>query len=363
MSTYSHFEWREHEQVSLCYDHNTGLRAIIAIHNTSLGPSLGGVRMRQYKSEDEAMGDVLRLSRAMTYKAAAAGLRLGGGKAVIIGDPARQKSEKLLEVFGRFINDLGGKYIAAEDVGTSVADMECIKRSTRYVVGTSEMVGGSGDPSPATAYGVFLGMKATVGEVFGSHSLHGFKVAIQGIGKVGYCLAKYLHREGAQLIVSDADRERVGLAVREFGAQPVETEQIWDIEADIFAPCALGGIVNDSNINRLRFKIIAGAANNQLADEEKHGHELHQRDIVYAPDYVINAGGLINVYNELVDGGYKRERAYRQINSIFVLLRKIIRMSREKNLPTNVIANQLAETRLKSGRRGQQKSDRRRREK
>jgi leucine dehydrogenase len=303
--------------------------------------------MRPYKSEEGALKDVLRLSRGMTYKAAVAGLRLGGGKAVIIGDPVHQKNEDLLEAFGRFVESHGGKYITAEDVGTSVSDMDRIKRETKHVVGTSERLGGSGDPSQATAYGVYVGMKICVQEIFCTDSFLELKVAIQGVGKVGYHLAKYLHNEGAELFVADTETEKVKVAVRDFEAQPLDIEKIYDVNAEVLAPCALGGVINDNTIGRLRCKIIAGAANNQLEVEERHGNLLYRRDMLYTPDYAINAGGLINVYDELQPEGYTRDRAFQRIDSIADVIREIIRISRAERISTHIAARRIAEENLR----------------
>jgi leucine dehydrogenase len=346
MDIFSHPEFRGHEQVCFCYDHATGLKVIIAIHDTTLGQSLGGARMWPFKSEEEALRDVLRLSRGMTYKASAAGLNLGGGKAVIIGDPKKDKSEALFRAFGRFVESIGGRYITAEDVGTSVTDMEYVRMETKYVTGISETFGGSGDPSPVTSYGVYHGIKACVKEVFGAESFSKLKIAIQGLGKVGYYLAKHLHDEGAKLFVTDLDYEKIKRAVAEFRAEAVEGDKIYEVDADIFAPCALGGIINDNTIPKFKFKIIAGGANNQLADEEKHGRMLQQKDILYAPDYVINAGGLINVYNELEPTGYHRERALKQAEGIYNVIQKIIEISKAEKIPTHVASNKLAEERI-----------------
>jgi leucine dehydrogenase len=333
-----------HEEVVFCYDKDAGLRAIIAIHDTTLGPSLGGTRMWPYKTEDEALHDVLRLSRGMTYKAAAAGLNLGGGKAVIIGDPQSQKSEMLFRAFGRFVEGLAGRYITAEDVGTEVRDMEWVRMETQWVTGISEALGGSGDPSPVTARGVYHGVKAAVEEVFGSPSLRGKKVAIQGAGHVGYFLAEFLIQEKAKVFITDIRPDKAERAVQQLGVTAVEPDKIFDVEADVFAPCALGAIINDETIPRLKCKVIAGGANNQLQDEKRHGQILKEKNIVYAPDYVINAGGLINVANEIE--GYNREKALKQAQEIYPIVKEIFQIARREDVPTNVASDRLAERRI-----------------
>ena len=297
----------EHEQVVFCHDPHVGLKAIIAIHNTSLGPALGGTRMWNYKNEDEALLDVLRLSKGMTYKAAAAGLNLGGGKAVIIGDPKTQKTEALFRAFGHFVNSLNGKYITAEDVGTTVTDMEHIYMETPWVTGIPKDFGGSGDPSPYTAHGVLMAIKASSMEKFGSDSLKGKRIAVQGLGNVGSNLVRYLKEEGAEIIVSDIDQARVKENCEKFAVKAVNPDEILFQECDILAPCAMGAIVNDNTITKIKAKVIAGGANNQLA-EGRHGDQLKEMGILYAPDYVANAGGLMNVFVELE--GYSPERAF-----------------------------------------------------
>ncbi len=345
MDIFGQMDRREHEEVVFCHDQTVGLRAIIAIHDTTLGPALGGCRMWPYGSEEEALKDVLRLSRGMTYKAAAAGLNLGGGKAVIIGDPKTMKSEAFFRSFGRFVDGLGGRYITAEDVGTSVSDMEWVRVETNYVTGIDEVIGGSGDPSPVTALGVFYGIKACAQHRWDSEDLHGKTVAIQGVGHVGYYLARDLHSAGANLIVTDIDQKKVKRVVEEFEAQAVEIDDIYTVGAEIFAPCALGGIINDTTLEGLQFDIIAGGANNQLDREETHGKLLKERGILYAPDYVINAGGLINVANEIE--GYHRERALKQARSIYDVLLDVFRIAEEQDIPTHEASNHLAEQRIK----------------
>src|SRR5918998_1240531 len=332
-----------YEQLVFCHDRATGLRAIIAIHDTTLGPALGGCRMYPYASEDEAVTDALRLARGMTYKAAASGLNLGGGKSVIVGDPDEDKSEALFRSFGRYVETLGGRYITAEDVGTSIEDMENIRLETSHVVGVDVTHGGSGDPSPFTALGVKEGMLACADETFGTPSPEGLTVAVQGLGHVGYQLCKLLHVEGARLIVTDLNLRVVEGAVREFGAKPVEPDEILSMPCDVFAPCALGAVINDDTLPKLRCSIVAGSANNVLA-EPRHGQALHERGILYAPDYVINAGGLINVADELE--GYNKRRATKRVMRIQASVRRIIAISKRDGVPTNVAADSLALERI-----------------
>lgn len=333
----------DHEEIVYCYDKDAGLKAIIAIHNTALGPALGGTRMWPYENEEDALVDVLRLSKGMTYKAAAAGLNLGGGKAVIIGDPKKDKSEALFRAFGQFIASLNGRYITAEDVGTSVKDMGHVFAETSWVTGISPALGGSGDPSPLTARGVLNAIKASAKEKYGSDSLKAKKVAVQGLGKVGYYLAEYLHKSGAELIVTDIDEEAMQRAQKELGAKVVSTDDILFQECDILAPCAMGAIINDATIDKLNCDIVAGAANNMLKDE-KHGDMLHEKGILYAPDYVANAGGLMNVFVELE--GYSRDRALERTETIYDNLLEIFKISKEMNIPTYKAADEMAERRL-----------------
>ncbi|MFQ5629024.1 MAG: Glu/Leu/Phe/Val dehydrogenase [bacterium] len=344
MQTFDEMIRRNHEQVVVGYDKDTGLKAIIAIHNTIVGPALGGTRMWNYATEEEALKDVIRLSRGMTYKAAVTGLNLGGGKAVIIGNPKTDKNEILFRAYGRLVNSLGGLYITAEDVGTSVRDMEWVRTETPYVTGISEALGGSGDPSPVTARGVYFGMKACTEEIFKTTALKGMRVAVQGVGHVGQYLCEFLYKEGAKLFISDIDKDALENAAQQYKAQVVNPEEIYDVEADIFAPCALGAILNNETIPRFKFKIIAGAANNQLQRESDHGAMLIEKGILYAPDYVINAGGLINVANELE--GYNRERALSQADGIYDILKNVIQVSKEENIPTYVASNRIAERRI-----------------
>jgi leucine dehydrogenase len=336
----------DYEKIVFCQDNNTGLKAIIAIHNTVLGPGLGGTRMYNYKNENDAIVDVLRLARGMTYKAAISGLNLGGAKAVIIGDPRKHKSEGLMRKFGRFVENLNGKYITAEDVGTTTKDMEYIHMETDNVVGLPEIMGGGGDPSPVTAYGTYYGMKASAKVAYGNDSLAGKKVMVEGIGKVGHYLVSLLAKENAKIYISDINEEALAKTSKEFGATVIDVDKVYDTEVDIYAPCALGATVNDDTLPRLKCNIIAGAANNQLEDENKHGEMLKERDILYAPDFLINAGGLINVYTEL--HGYNREIAMAATEKIYETTLEIYKTAAAENIPTYKAANLLAEKRIKA---------------
>ena len=329
-----------HEQLVICSEPSAGYKGIIAIHNTTLGPALGGTRFWNYASDDEAIIDALRLARGMTYKAAVAGLNLGGGKSVIIGDNKTKKREAILRAHGRFVESLRGRYITAEDVGTSVDDMEWIRMETQYVTG---IYGGSGDPSPVTAFGTYRGIKAAAKAKYGDASLEGKTVAVQGLGHVGSYLCGMLHEEGAQLVVTDIDKDRVAAAKESFGAKTVAPDEIYDQKAEVFAPCALGAVINDQTLPRLEFDIVAGAANNVLA-EPRHGDELHRKGILYAPDYVINAGGLINVYGEL--NGWSAERAKRKAGEIYETLIQLFELADQEGIPTWVAADRLAERRI-----------------
>lgn len=336
-------EQYDYEQLIMCHDKASGLKAIIAIHDTTLGPALGGTRMWTYATEEEAIEDALRLARGMTYKNAAAGLNLGGGKTVIIGDPRTDKNDEMFRALGRFIEGLNGRYITAEDVGTTEEDMDLIHLETDYVTGVSAAFGSSGNPSPVTAYGIYCGMKAAAKEAFGDASLAGKTIAVQGVGNVAYTLCEHLHKEGAKLIVTDINQQAVQRAVDAFGATAVEPDAIYSQDADIFAPCALGAVINDETLQQLQVKVIAGSANNQLK-EEAHGAKLHELGIIYAPDFVINSGGVINVADEL--DGYNHERALKRVGKIYDTLGKIFAISNERNIPTSEAANQLAEERI-----------------
>ena len=343
MGIFDDLEKNEYEQLVFCSDKASGLKAIIAIHDTTLGPALGGTRMWPYENESDAIEDALRLARGMTYKNAAAGLNLGGGKAVIIGDAKSDKSEELFRAFGRFVEGLNGRYITAEDVGTTEGDMDLINLETDYVTGVSAGSGSSGNPGPVTALGIYKGIKAAAKEAFGSDSLEGKTIAVQGVGNVAFTLCGHLHEEGAKLIVTDINKEAIQRAVDKFGAVAVAPDEIYSQDADIFAPCALGAIINDDTIPQFKFKVIAGSANNQLK-ENIHGDRIHEMGIVYAPDYVINSGGVINVADEL--DGYNRERALRRVAGIYEILGEIFSISKRDNIPTYVAADRLAEERI-----------------
>ena len=333
-------EEHAHEQVSLVYEPSSGYRGIIAIHDTTLGPALGGTRFWNYATDRAALIDCLRLARGMTYKAAVAGLNLGGGKSVIIGDNKIRNREPIFRAHGRHVKALGGRYITAEDVGTSVNDMEFIKAETDHVTG---VIGKSGDPSPVTAFGVYRGIKACARHRYGDDALKGKTIAIQGCGHVGYFLADLLYKEGAQLIVTDIDAAKVKAVVDDFRAKGVAPEEIYGVEANIFAPCALGGIINDQTVPQLKVEIVAGGANNQLA-EERHGDMLEERGIVYAPDYVINAGGLVNVNAELE--GWTMERARNKAGEIYDTILMVFDIASEERMPSYKAADRLAERRI-----------------
>lgn len=341
MKIFESLDKYDYEQVIYCYDKSSGLKAIIAIHDTTLGPALGGLRIWNYESEEAALEDVLRLARGMTYKNAAAGLNLGGGKAVIIGDAKSDKSEAALRAFGRYVESLNGRYITAEDVGTTETDMDHIHAETDYVTGTSS--GGIGDPSPITSFGIYKGMKATAKAAFGTDSLAGKTIAVQGVGTVAYHLCKHLHEEGAKLIVTDINKAAVERAVAGFQATAVAPDDIYRVECDIFSPCALGGIINDETIPLLKAKAIAGSANNQLL-ENRHGDLLHEKGIIYAPDYVINSGGVINVADELQ--GYNRERVFKKVEGIYDILTTVFSVSQKEDMPTYLAADKMAEDRI-----------------
>ncbi len=331
-----------HEQLVLCQDSASGYRGIIAVHSTVLGPALGGTRFWQYASDEEAIVDALRLARGMTYKNAVAGLNLGGGKSVIIGDNKTTDREMIFRAHGRFVESLGGRYITAEDVGTSTADMDYVHMETDYVSG---LAGRSGDPSPVTAHGVFRAIQASAKHRWGADDLTTKTVAIQGCGHVGYYLAKELHEAGAKLAVTDMDGERVKRVVNEFGARAVGLDEIYGVQADIFAPCALGAIINDKTIPQLKVEIVCGAANNQLL-EERHGDELEKRNMLYTPDYVANAGGVINVYSELA--GWSSARAFRKADEIYDTVLKVFAIAKDEKVPTYLAADRLAEQRIRA---------------
>ncbi|WP_374713509.1 Glu/Leu/Phe/Val dehydrogenase dimerization domain-containing protein [Symbiobacterium terraclitae] len=333
-----------HEQVVFCYDKTTGLRAIIAIHDTTLGPALGGCRMWPYESEEAALEDALRLAKGMTYKSAASGQNHGGGKIVIWGDPATERSEELFRALGRFVGTMGGRIVTGTDVGTDKADFVWAKQESPWFVGLPEEEGGSGDTAVLTAYGVWRGMKACARFCWGDDSLKGRRVALQGLGKVGRRLLEHLLEEGARVTVTDVRPERIAeVCASHPEVEGVAPEEIYDQECDIFSPSALGGVLNDETIPRLRCAIVAGSANNQLA-EMRHGQMLHDRGILYAPDYVINAGGLIQVADEIM--GYNPERARRKTAAIYDLLLQIFAISQEEGIPAYLAADRLAERRI-----------------
>ena len=333
-----------HEQLLFCSDKASGLKAIIAIHNTTLGPALGGTRMWNYDSVEDAVEDVLRLSRGMTYKASIAGLNFGGGKAVIIGDSETQKNELLFRTFGKFVEGLAGRYITAEDVGTTVKDMEYVRMETRHVTGISKSLGGSGDPAPVTAYGVYMGMKACANIKWGSDSLENRKIVVQGAGRVAQHLCQHLNNDGAKIYIHEINESKSSEIMNSLDAEIISQDEVYTIDADIFSPCALGAILNDETIPKMKYQIIAGAANNQLKDECKHGQMLLEKDILYAPDYVINAGGLMNVSNELA--GYRQDRAIKQAAGIYDILTNVLKVSKEQQIPTHKASNMMAEKRL-----------------
>lgn len=376
MGTFELMSQDAHEQVIFCENKAAGLKAIIAIHDTTLGPALGGCRMYPYKTEDEALIDVMRLSKGMTYKAAAAGLNLGGGKAVILGNPKTDKSEALFRAFGRFVESCHGRYITAEDVGTSVHDMEYLFMETKYVTGVAPAHGGSGDPAPVTAFGVFHGLIACAERAFGKEfsedelanlvrateadvddpesaeryrgkgpSLDGLTVAVQGLGNVGSHLVRHLTEAGARVIATDIDPETCEKIHAKYDCEVVGVNDIYGVECDIFSPCAMGAGINDQTLDLLKCKVVCGAANNQLA-EDRHGRLLEERGVLYAPDYVVNAGGLINVYVEME--GYVRKRALRMASSILDNTRRVFEISSEQSVPSFIAADRLAEERIET---------------
>lgn len=340
---FGQLSFNDHEQVVFCNDKDTGLRAIIGIHNTVLGPALGGTRMWNYASEWEALNDVLRLSRGMTYKSAITGLNLGGGKAVLIGDAKTQKTPELMRKFGEFVHSLSGKYITAEDVGMETSDMDLVREVTPFVTGISESKGGAGNPSPITAYGVFMGMKAAAKYKYGSDDLDGKKILVQGIGHVGESLVEHLSNEGAIVYIADINPSKLEEVSKKYSAK-IYTEDVYAANVDIYAPCALGATINDETIQRMKAGIIAGAANNQLADENIHGKLLQEKGILYAPDFLINAGGIINVYAELE--GYDKAEIIRKTENIYNTTLEILRTAEARNIPTHFAALQIAQQRI-----------------
>ena len=343
MNKFEYLEKYDYEQIVFVQEKESGLKAIICVHDTTLGPALGGTRMWNYEDEDDALLDGLRLSRGMTYKNAAMGLNLGGGKTVIIGDARKDKNEEMFRAFGRYVDSLGGRYITAEDVGINTTDMLHVKEETDYVGG---LPGLSGDPSPFTAYGTYCGMKAAANKAYGSDSLAGKKVTVQGVGHVGYYLVKHLHEEGAEVVVADLYEDNLKKVVNDFGVEVVDPDDIYGVDCDIFAPTALGAIINDETLKVLKCDIIAGAANNQLKDPEKHGVLLEEKNIIYAPDYVINGGGVINVAEEFNNNGYNAERSKRKVEMIYDKIQRVFEIADRDNIPTYKAADIMAEERI-----------------
>ena len=333
-----------HEQVVFCNDKDTGLKAIIGIHNTVLGPALGGTRMWNYANEWEALNDVLRLSRGMSFKSSISGLNLGGGKAVIIGDAKTQKTPELMRKFGEYVNSLSGKYITAEDVGMETKDMDTVREVTQYVTGISEEKGGSGNPSPITAYGVFMGLKAATKYRFGSDNLEGKKVLVQGIGHVGEVLVQHLTESGAIVTIADINEDRLKAVGQKYGAKIFTSDDLYSAEVDIYAPCALGATINDATIHKIQAKVIAGAANNQLANEVIHGTILKDKGILYAPDFLINAGGVINVYSELAN--LTRAQVMEKTENIYNTSLEIFKFAETNNITTHQAAMSIAQKRI-----------------
>lgn len=333
-----------HEQIVFCNDKDTGLKAIIGIHNSVMGPALGGTRMFNYANEWEALNDVLRLSRGMTYKAAITGLNIGGGKAVIIGDAKTQKTPELMRKFGEFVHSLSGRYITAEDVGMETADMDIVRDVTPYVTGISEERGGSGNPSPVTAFGVYMGMKAAAKQQFDSEKLEGKKILVQGIGHVGETLVEYLTKEGAQVFITDINEEKLYQVAAKYNAQIFTGDDLYTADVDIYAPCAMGATINDNTVNKIKAKVIAGAANNQLANENTHGLILQERGILYAPDFLINAGGIINVYAELEH--YGKAEIMRKTENIYNTTLEIFDYAVANSITTHQAALTIAQNRI-----------------
>ncbi|MHA7944704.1 Glu/Leu/Phe/Val family dehydrogenase [Formosa sp. 3Alg 14/1] len=341
---FGHHSFNNHEQIVFCNDKDTGLKAIIGIHNTVLGPALGGTRMWNYNNEWEALNDVLRLSRGMTYKAAVTGLNLGGGKAVIIGDAKTQKTPELMKKFGEYVHSLSGKYITAEDVGMETSDMDLVREVTHYVTGISESKGGAGNPSPVTAYGVYMGMKAAAKFKFGTDNLEGKSILVQGIGHVGETLVDYLTKEGAKVIISDISEERLEAVSKSYGATIYRGSDLYSEAVDIYAPCALGATINDDTVNKIQAQVIAGAANNQLANELVHGAILQNRGIVYAPDFLINAGGIINVYAEIAK--YDKAEIMSKTQNIYNTTLDILNNADAHKITTNQAALNVAKANI-----------------
>ena len=345
MAVFNHSEFDNHEQVVFCSDAETGLKAIIAVHSTALGPAVGGCRLWDYASDEAALDDVLRLSRGMTYKNAMAGLPLGGGKSVIIGDAKTIKSEALFRAFGRMVHRLSGSYYSAEDVNITTGDIMTVNKETPFVAG---LEGKSGNPAPFTALGTYRGIKAAAKHKFGTDDLTGKTIAVQGLGSVGFYLCERLHKDGANLIVTDINQDAVHRAVSQFGAVAVSIDDIYGVDADIYAPCALGATINDNTIDKLKVSIVAGCANNQLR-EARHGEILRQKGILYAPDYVINAGGIINVAFEMRPEGYSEQESTAKVMAIYDTLLNIFQRADAENKPTSEIADVMAQEIIRRG--------------
>ncbi|MGD9886483.1 MAG: Leu/Phe/Val dehydrogenase [Bacilli bacterium] len=342
MKVFDYMEKYGHEQIIYFYDKTTGLKGITAIHDTTLGPAIGGTRLFKYENEDDALFDVVRLSRGMTYKCSASGCNCGGGKTVLLGDPTKVKTEAYLRAYGRYVQSLGGRFFTGEDMNINEFDVDYLMMETNYVNGRADM---SGNPSPVTAYGVYWGIKACAKEKWGNDSLLEKVVAVQGLGAVGYALCEYLHQEGAKLIVTDIKKDRIDKAVAAFGAVAVKCDDIYSVKCDIFSPNSVGAILNDQTIPSLNCEIVAGAANNVLLEEKKHGDMLMERGILYAPDYVINAGGVVNVYQEFTPP-YNRESTLKIIKQIYDRLLVIFDYSKKHHLNTQLAANKFAEERI-----------------
>lgn len=347
MAVFEKIRSDNYEQIVFCHDSRVGLKAIIALHNTALGPATGGCRMWNYRDEEEALTDVLRLSKGMTYKNSISNLPLGGGKSIIIGDVS-QKTPELLRRFGEFVETLNGKYITAKDVGIDSSDLKTIKGETSHILGIAGEANSSGDPSPVTAWGVYNGMLACAESAFGKKSLNGLHIALQGLGAVNYYLLKYLQQEGAKVSACDINPQAVKRAKDEFGVEELNPESIYDVACDMFSPGALGAVLNPQTIPRLKCKVVAGAANNQLATESD-GEALLKRGILYAPDYAINAGGVINISHER--DGYNKERAYSHVGKIYDTIKNILEVSARDRSPTNLVANRIAENRVREAER------------
>lgn len=334
-----------HEQILICSDPESNLKAIIAVHNTVLGPAMGGARMWSYSSEADAMTDVLRLSRGMTFKNALAGLNIGGGKAVIIGDPRQDQSEVMMRSFGRFIKNMNGKYITAEDVGMTMQSLEYIAMETKYVAGLPKSRGGSGNPSPMTALGTYVGIKAAVKKVFGTDSLNGKRIAVQGVGHVGEILIDYLVKENAKVFVSDMYADRLKAVADKYKVETVNLQAIYDLDLDVYSPCALGATINDSSLERIKAPIIAGCANNQLADEKKHGDLCLEKKITYVPDFLINAGGVINIATE-IGGTYNESWARAKTENLYNIVLEVLNNSEKEQRNAQEIATEMAMKRI-----------------